>query len=249
MANPICVDLSHWNPEPNWQQLKNGGTQGVILKATQGTGYTDPTFNSRRVAAIQAGLPVIAYHYLEHGNVQAQISHYLAVLKPAEGERVIIDYEEAGCTIGELRAAAQQLANFGKNLQVTVYGGSVLEQQLGSSRDEYLAENTSLWTAQYTNASAPSWPTGTWPVWSLWQYTDAATVQGISAPVDGNRFNGSSTSFDKWFRPASAAPAIGHEIVPPVVAISVPAGVVVEVTTTTAVPLSVTVDGEPWGPL
>ena len=82
--------------------------------------------------------------------------------------------------------AVGNLLQMRPDLQVTIYSGHLIKEQLGSTKNDYLAENTSLWIAQYTTAAAPSWPTATWPLWSLWQYTDKATVDGITKPVDGN---------------------------------------------------------------
>ena len=54
------IDLSHYNSEPDWNQLE---VDFVIMKATQGTSYLDPTFNKRREKCRAAGIPVGAYHY------------------------------------------------------------------------------------------------------------------------------------------------------------------------------------------
>jgi hypothetical protein len=70
-----------------------------------------------------------------------------------------------------------------------------------------LADNTSLWIAQYTSADQPSWPAGTWPTWSLWQWTDSESIEGISAPVDGDRWNGDDEGLLAWFGPAEEQPA------------------------------------------
>jgi GH25 family lysozyme M1 (1,4-beta-N-acetylmuramidase) len=84
------------------------------------------------------------------------------------------------------------------DLQITIYSGHLIKEQLSGTRSDILAQNTSLWVAQYTSAPAPSWPTSTWPQWSLWQWTDHATVTGCSKPVDANRFNGTADAFKAW---------------------------------------------------
>jgi GH25 family lysozyme M1 (1,4-beta-N-acetylmuramidase) len=116
------------------------------------------------------------------------------------GSRVCIDHEEQA-TLAELEQAVQRIRDQRPDLQVTVYSGHLIKEQLGSVRSAILAENTSLWIAQYTTAAAPSWPKSTWPAWSLWQYTDKAKVAGTSQPVDGNRFNGSDGNALKWLQP------------------------------------------------
>lgn len=54
------IDISHYNPEPDWSALD---VDFVIMKASEGTGYVDPTFASRREKCRKAGIPVGAYHY------------------------------------------------------------------------------------------------------------------------------------------------------------------------------------------
>lgn len=212
--NPLVIDLSHHNPEPDWARLKAGGTVGVILKATEALSYIDPTFGQRRQAARAAGLAVSSYHFLKHGNVRQQMLHYLDVVAPLRGERVVIDYEDTSLNLGDLREAVLALQGADPDLQITVYAGGLLKGQLGGNRDDVLAK-TSLWIAHYTLAPGPVWPKATWPVWSLWQYTDSASVTGIQGPVDGNRFNGPAGNLLKWLNPAvPAQPAPQPQPVP-----------------------------------
>lgn len=202
MGNPIVVDLSHWNPTPDWATLKANGTIGVIHKATEGTGYVDDTLFSRASAAIKAGLCWSTYHFLKGGNPTGQMAHYLKTIDPRQGERVCIDHEEKA-TLDELKAAVKYIRTNRPDLQVTIYSGHTIKEQL-SGHDAYLAENTSLWLAQYS--STPTWPKETWPQWALWQYTDQAPAVGVSAKVDGNKWNGSEENLIKWFGPADAVP-------------------------------------------
>jgi lysozyme len=205
VSNPLTiVDLSHHNPEPNWAKLKAGGVVGVILKATEGTTYIDPTFGRRREAAKAAGLAVASYHFLKPGNASGQMLHYLNVLEPQPGERVVIDYEATGLKLADLHEAVEALAGQPLNLQITVYSGHLIKEQLGDDKDVLLADFTSLWIAQY--GATVKWPMGTWPVWSLWQFTDKANVPGIGQPVDGNRFNGPASAAYRWLAPATDLP-------------------------------------------
>lgn len=202
MPNPLVIDLSHHNPTPNWTTLKDNGTVGVIHKATEGTSYVDDQLFRRAKPAMDAGLCWSTYHFF-HGNAEAEMRHYLDTIDPRQGERVCIDHE-ADATLSELKAAVQYLLDVRPDLQITIYSGHTIKDQLGSSCDVFLQENTSLWIAHYTSNSAPSWPKGTWPQWSLWQYTDKASATGVSAGVDGNRWNGDPANLPKWFGPAEA---------------------------------------------
>jgi len=243
MTNPICVDLSHHNPTPDWAALKAGGTLGVILKATEGTTYTDPTFATRFAAAKAAGLSVCSYQFLKHGNVDQQMSYYLDVVDPEDGERVVIDYEDTACTIDDLTAAVAYLQGLDLNLQITVYGASKLTDDARGHAAQLAG--TSLWAARYST-SQPVIATDVWPSWSLWQYTDKATVAGISAPVDGNQFNGSADNFVAWMGPAAEpVPAPGPTPGPE------PVAVLIDIQSAVGgagVAFEITVNGVRWVP-
>jgi lysozyme len=208
MPNPLVIDISHHQPEPiDWSQVRAGGTVGVIHKATEGDGYVDDMLFKRARAAMDAGLSWSTYHFLRPGDMAGQMQHYLTTIDPRPGERMCLDHEDAGVSLSELRQCVQILIAHPNNLQVTIYSGHLIEEQLAGKRDDYLAENTSLWTAEYADRpSEVEWNSATWPVPSLWQYTDSASVSGIDGPVDGNKWNGSKEALVKWFGPAEVAP-------------------------------------------
>jgi lysozyme len=203
----VCVDLSHWQDTVDFEQLCMSGVAGVILKATEGTGYTDPTYRKRYDQAVAAGMTANSYHFFKAGNPIAQMDHYIAVVEPVIGERMVIDYEDPACTLYELKEAAQYLESLG--FQVTIYGANgFLGAQLAGKADPVLA-NYDLWVASYTTASEPTMTDlkGTWPEWALWQYTDKAIVEGVVGNVDGNRFNGTPEQFWEWMLPVAETPS------------------------------------------
>lgn len=224
-----CIDISHWQGFPDFRKVREAGVIAMIHKCTEGTGYSDPNRRKNCSNAIKAGIKVATYHWLKPGNNAAdQMEYYLDQLDPVPGERVVIDYEEDGCTLDMLKAAVQYLKDDPRDLQVTVYSGHLLKGQLGSKRDAFLAENTDLWLAQYTSV-APSWPTGTYSHWSLWQYSESGTMDGIeNANVDLNRFNGSDEQLLKWISPGAVIPTPDADKVV-LVEITAPPGVVVKV--------------------
>ncbi len=197
---PLIIDLSHHNETgPLVQVMAETDAVGFIFKATQGTGYVDPMYESRRAEAEQYDIPFGSYHFLEHGNVAAQMDHFLKTVMPQNGERVVLDYEsyeDETPDLGDLHAAIEYLRDAEPTLQITIYGGGMLKEQLGDKFDGALAP-CALWIAQYSGVDAPTWPTGTWHVWTLWQFTDA-----YLGHYDASRFNGSHENAILWLRPA-----------------------------------------------
>lgn len=208
MAN-LVLDLSHWQGDVNFKEIAASGTIGVILKATQGTGYIDPMYEANKKAAHDAGLLVSAYHFLEHGNVQAQMEHFMDVAALPRGYRLCIDFEAnpdgQDATLTDLETAVEILREY--DWELTVYGGSSHLKGEIPNYNRVLAANTSLWIAHYTDAKQPSWPTATWPQWSLWQWTQEGSNPGVNGDVDCNRWNGSEDGLRDWFvRPKHVQP-------------------------------------------
>ena len=202
---PLCIDISHHNTVQSFDQVSEAGIIGVIHKATEGSSFSDADYWTNRDAAHAAGLEWASYHFLKHGNVAAQIDNFLSIVDPDDGERVVIDYEDEKATLEDLRAAITEIRSARPDLEITVYSGHLLKEHLGGDYDPILA-TTSLWIAHYTDEPQPTWPYGTWPVWTLWQFTDGAKVPGMAPPTDLNRFNGSEENFRLWFNPQALAP-------------------------------------------
>ena len=205
-----CIDISHWQNFPDFKKVRAAGVIAMVHKSTEGTSYVDPNRATNCSNAIKNGIKCCCYHWIKPGNAKAQMQFFLKTVDPVSGERMVIDYEEDGCTLSDLKEAVQTLLDDPRDLQITVYSGHLLKEQLGSKQDSFLNENTDLWLAQYTSGS-PSWPEGTYPQWTLWQYSESGTVDGIDRSlVDLNRFNGSDEELLTWISPAG-----GVEPVPP----------------------------------
>jgi GH25 family lysozyme M1 (1,4-beta-N-acetylmuramidase) len=237
------IDISHHQPKVDFAKVKAAGIIGVILKATEGTSYTDPTFASRSKAADEAGLAVASYHFLKHGKVQAQIEHYLSTVKPSVGERVVIDYEDTACTVQDLIEAVKAIRETAHDLQITIYGASKLKDDARGHRADL--EGTSLWVARYSSKQ-PEIATDVWPYWSAWQYSDAGRVDGIDGPVDVNTFNGSPENCAKWLGLAVEEPVPVPEPAPPPVPPQPGIDVVaIAISTPPGVRVTVLVNGQP----
>jgi Lyzozyme M1 (1,4-beta-N-acetylmuramidase) len=57
------ADISHHNGTPDLAKYKAAGHERIVIKATEGTGFTDPMFKANWQAAGKAGLKRVAYHF------------------------------------------------------------------------------------------------------------------------------------------------------------------------------------------
>ena len=102
------IDLSHHNKVTNWDKVT---ASFVILKATEGATYQDPTFKNYRNEAQKRKIPVGAYHLLSPtSKMKDQFKNYATVVGNNIDILPVIDVE---CTT--------PIANIGKvNLQKMV---------------------------------------------------------------------------------------------------------------------------------
>lgn len=95
------ADISHYQGSFNPATYKAAGEDFVIVKATESTGYLDPTFKARWAAAGSAGLARAAYHFARPGDggPDAQADHFVRATKAAgwrSGDGWALDMEDAG---------------------------------------------------------------------------------------------------------------------------------------------------------
>jgi lysozyme len=200
----IIVDLSHHNASPDFSEASKH-IRAVILKATQGTSYVDPTFQARRQEALDNGLLVGAYHFATKKPAKAQVDHFLQTVGAQEGQILAIDIEaDPGSVSSVTYQQALGIIDLVKERTGSwplVYGGSYLRELLqGQSASSF--KNCPLWWAAYNNH--PNWPSDIWPEMTIWQYTDGTAgntpheVQGIGK-CDRDIFNGSASELEKFW--------------------------------------------------
>jgi lysozyme len=190
-------------------QAAGDGIVGVIHKATQGTGFTDPMYKINQQKAADAGLMWGAYHFATGSDAVVQADHFLAVANPDETTLIVLDFEEntqgPSMTLDGAHAFVNRI-NEKVGRYPGLYGGQYLKQLLGKNPDPVLA-NCWLWLSQY--GPTPVVPAN-WPDFTMWQYTDGKvgplphTVKGVGA-CDRDQFNGDMDGLKVLWGVAAAA--------------------------------------------
>jgi len=78
------ADVSHYNAIIDAHAVRANGITGVWCKATEGTGYTDPTFAAKVAQLRAAGLLVGAYHFADGSDPARQAAHFRQVAGNAD---------------------------------------------------------------------------------------------------------------------------------------------------------------------
>lgn len=188
------IDISHWQPSINWQQLQEARLNGfpirfVIAKSTEGTDRRDSRFPEYFAAARRAGFVAGAYHFFRpEQDAGQQARFFLGNTRLRSGDLpAILDVEVRGTK--PLPQFRNDVLTWLREVEKAtgrppiLYTGVAFKQQYlhGELFDVY-----PFWAAHYNGRRAPRYNGR----WVLWQYTDQGTVAGVRGPVDLNVFNG-----------------------------------------------------------
>lgn len=204
----LYPDISHWKPIQNWSQVKQA-CGFLISKATEGTGYIDPTLDTFIRGCEKNGIPYWLYTFLRKGNERAQAEYMVRVCKPKVGKHFIgyiLDIE-SGNTAAGVQSALDYLKTVGRKCMVyTMYAqygiyqnvikNSVLNDSKVGWWEARYGQNTGTYNAAYPCHAGVD----------LHQYTSKGSCPGIGNTVDLSRITG--TKSVAWFTGgATPAPA------------------------------------------
>jgi GH25 family lysozyme M1 (1,4-beta-N-acetylmuramidase) len=230
-------DVSSYQPHTNWQAVQSAGNRFGISKATQGTGYTNPSFAHDMAGLKGAGMFRGAYHFATPevhpgpAGARAEAAHFVAVvaanggLSDSKAFRPILDLEGGYIDgVGAAALSAWALAWFAEvNRRLDTHGGIVYANYY-DARDrmngsQLAPAGLDLWLAAWTTSIAAC-PPG-WPRYLMQQYTDHAVIPGVAGPCDRSvvrgdlaaLLHGGTTDPDTqhWSGPVTVTDPVTHE--------------------------------------
>lgn len=199
-------DISGWQGDVNYD-LYVHHTNFLIIKATEGVGYTDKKFLRNQSEARRKGIPLGYYHFARpdlKNQPEAEADYFLKVVgQLREGEMLCLDYEPVSnpfpvvlwCQVFLTRVfnktGVRPLIYLNKS-QVRTFDWSPV-----------VAGNFALWLASYDGEPF----TGQWGAMAMQQWTSKQQVPGISGNVDGNWFFGTVEQFKAYGYHAPVEPS------------------------------------------
>lgn len=202
-AAGLVADLSHYQTSVDLAAMKTGGIAAVILKASEGTTFTDPIFSSRAQAAAAAGLLVGAYHFFDPtADPTAQAAYFLGIATAAKVSVLAVDFEPATAGANEANASTMcQVIYDQTGRWPLLYTGKWSVQPANS-----IFSQMPLWLAEWTTSATPNLPPG-FSAWQMWQFESALnTVPGVVGDCSRTRFNGALADLQRWWNPPPLPP-------------------------------------------
>lgn len=137
----------------------SSGEEGVIVKATQGTGYLNPYLDYIAQQAISKGIPWGIYHYAGGGDANAEADYFIQAvqgyLNGSNPPNLILDWEEYQNSAYKNGVWAETFLKRLKDktgIQGGIYGNSDDLSQM----TQWVVDNAWVWFAGYPYAAGTS---------------------------------------------------------------------------------------------
>jgi GH25 family lysozyme M1 (1,4-beta-N-acetylmuramidase) len=199
VSGVLGMDVSSYQGNVCWSCAWNNGARWAYVKATEGTGYTNPYFAQQYNGSYNVGMIRGAYHFAlpdrSSGAYQADyfVNHgggWSADGKTLPGA-LDIEYNPYGGTCYGLSQSSMRswVASFVNEYHyrtgrwATIYTTTDWWTTCTGNYSGFAA-NDPLWIARYAS-SAGTLPAG-WPYYSFWQYASSGTFPGDQDTWNGD---------------------------------------------------------------
>lgn len=216
------IDVSHWQGNINFSQVKASGIEGVIIKCggSDAGFYKDSMFETNYVNAKNAGLHVGCYYFVGAGCVsatdgEADARRFYNYINGKQFDLpVYMDFEAPSSRTQNGNTAS--VIAFCDYLEKKGYFVGVYASDISGFKERLKLDplkRFTLWVARY--GSQPQYAT----CWDIWQYTSTGRVNGISGNVDMNEcrrdfpsiiINGGFNGYKKGTTPVQPQPSVEY---------------------------------------
>ncbi|KIM62456.1 glycoside hydrolase family 25 protein [Scleroderma citrinum Foug A] len=215
-SNPQGIDVSSYQTDVNWNDVKKNGISFAYIKATEGTcqyfffehrntnvmdtpAYKSPEFNSQYTGATNAGIIRGAYHFArpDISNGAEQAKYFAANGGGWSGDGITlpgaldIECECDSCYDLSASEMVSWIQDFSDTYHMIYTTTDWWKSCIGNSA--VFSNNNPLWIAHYAS-SIGSLPAG-WSYTSFWQYADHGPNPG-----DADLWNGDMNGLQHFAR-------------------------------------------------
>lgn len=195
------IDIYNGQGRPDFAKVKGDGISFVILKATEGVDFADPSFTANAQAAKDAGLPIGAYHFLRATPINQQAQDFLAEISGHGPYAMLaIDVEDQykdGVVVPEIsnlgkEAITDRVLTIYKAIRAAGYTCPIYVYASKSwfgyliDTDACRQAGMKIWMAAYSDDNTPE-NTDHSDICDMWQWRSDGRVNGII--VEGKAVN------------------------------------------------------------
>ena len=186
------IDISGYQAELNAGIVPS---DFVIIKATEGTNYINPTWEEQAGQVIQTNKLLGFYHFASVGNPIAEADFFISVVKDYIGKAVLVLDFEAGAINAWGNVGARQFLNRVKEktgVYPMIYMSAEVTRQFNWST---ISNTNPLWVAQYASMNPTGYQSepwtdgkgyGAWSSAAIHQYSSAGSLANWNGNLDIN---------------------------------------------------------------
>ena len=175
------VDVSSYQENVDFRELKRQGVEFVYIKATEGSSHVDSSFEEKWKAAKDAEILSGAYHYFSyHSSGATQAENFIKVVGDLEGRLIpAVDMELTVEEVYDPPAKEDVVRGLKAFLAVVEeeYGVKPLIYAQKDYWDKYLADTFSSYPRWMRNVFYPIY-VDAGDDWLVWQYNDRGVLEG-----------------------------------------------------------------------
>ena len=198
------IDISSWQSAINVSDMN---VDFAIVKATEGSSYTSPSFTRQANDTLNSGKKLGVYHYMSYATpAKEQAEYFVRTVKPYIGKAVLVlDFE--GTAVNKGTAFALEFLNTVQNL-TGVKPMIYMSQSVAYSHDwtSVINNDYALWVARYPLGDTITGfrndlsygYLGYWDSAVMFQYTSHGKLPGYSGYLDLNVFYGNESQWDAY---------------------------------------------------
>lgn len=187
-----------------------------IIKATEGTGYTNPALS----AQINSAPSLLGfYHFSSNGNYKKEADYFISRVKPYIGKAVLVlDYEPLYPSVSWAKNWLDYVYSK-TGVRPLIYMGLAVENAYNWSA---IAKDYGLWVSQYNNYNTVSGfkprslygSVKHWKSVAMFQYTSSGRLSGWNANLDFDVFYGDENAWIAYAKGSKATAKKATKSVP-----------------------------------
>lgn len=195
------IDIASY--QANLNPASMNGTDFIIIKSTQGTGYVNPTWRKQADQTLQAGKLLGLYHYISGGDAAAEAQYFVNAARPYVGRALLaLDWESgqnsAWGNTGYLEAVAREVIRL-TGVKPLIYASASVYGAVAPIAQRL---DCGLWVAQYPNYERTGyldkpWNEGAYAC-AIRQYSSSGQLAGFAGNLDLDKFYGDKAAWMKY---------------------------------------------------
>ena len=204
------IDISNWQSNIDVTKMD---VDFVIVKATEGSSYTSPSFTKQVNDTLNSGKKLGVYHYMSYMTpAKQQAEHFVKTVKPYLNKAVLVlDFEGTAVYKG-VSFALEFLQNVENmtGIKPLIY----MSQSVAASHDwtNVINNDYGLWVAKYPLGNTTTGfrndlsygNLGYWDSAAMFQYTSHGKLAGYSGYLDLDIFYGNESQWDEYAKGSEA---------------------------------------------